>query len=120
VTAKHPTWLQWARAVAADPLSPSRIDPQMIGAMTGQDMRVMSAIAACWQVYANADNAGRRGAIVAIYALLPALQPRSRFIARELIPWAMDWSFRDTVCSEIEKLDRHASIEGGCDGWSAG
>lgn len=117
---KKQTWLDWAREVAADPFSPSRIEPKMLGTMSGQDMRGLNAIAACWQLYANADNAGRRGAIVAIYALLPALSPDARFVARELIAFAMgDWSYVRTTWAEIEKIDRHAPIEGGCDGSEA-
>lgn len=107
---KKVTWLQWARAVAADPHSPSRIEPRMLGALTGQDMRVLSAVAACWQLYSNADNAGRRGAIVAVYALMPAMSQQARFVAREIIPFALDWSFRDTVWAQIEKLDERAPV----------
>ena len=105
---KKQTWLQWARVVACDPHSPSRIEPQMIGALTGQDMRLLSAVAACWQVYANADNAGRRGALVAVFALLPAMTCTAKFVARELIPYALDWSFRDTVWTQIEHMQGRA------------
>lgn len=106
---KRQTWLQWARAVAVDPHSPSRIEPAMVGSMmTGQDARMLSAVSACWEVYANADNAGRRGALEAVYALLPAMSPTARFVARELIPYALDWSFRDTVWGELEKFDRES------------
>ena len=105
---KRQTWLQWARAVAADPNSPSRIEPKMLGEMTGQDMRALSAVSACWDVYSNADNAGRHGALAAVYALLPAMSHTARFVARELIPYSLDWSYRDIVWAELERFDRES------------
>jgi hypothetical protein len=94
--------------VAVDPESPSRIELAMLSAMNGQDMRMLDAVVACWHVYAYADNAGRRGALVAVSSLLTAMSHTARFIARELIPYALDWSYRDTVWAALDKVDQSA------------
>jgi hypothetical protein len=88
------TWQQWARAVQRDPESPSEIKRGALGALTGQDTRALNAIAACWKLYSNSDDDGQAAAIVAIRALLGGMQPTTRWLARELIPWALDWDDR--------------------------
>jgi len=57
-------------------------------------VRALGAIAACWQLCMNSDGDGEQGALAAIRALLPALQPQCRDFARELIAFAGDWSHR--------------------------
>jgi hypothetical protein len=91
------TWQQWARACAKDPESPSNLGKSSLAALTGQDARALSAIVACLELYANSDEDGERGALQAIRALLPAMQESTRWIARELIPFVLDWSHRDTL-----------------------
>jgi len=94
VGVKTQTWQSWARTCAADPDSPSNLSKGSLGALTGQDTRALDAIVACWGLYAASDKDGQRGALGAVRALLPAMQPSTRWIAMELIPYALDWSDR--------------------------
>lgn len=94
---KKQTWQQWARANAKDPQSPSNIDSRALAALTGQDVRVLTAIVACFELYAGSDTEGMRAALLAIRALLPAMQESTRWIARELIPFALDWGDRERL-----------------------
>lgn len=92
---KKQTWRQWARAAVKDPSSPSKLDKNSLAPLTGQDTSALDAITACWQLYARSDSDGRAAALAAVRALLPAMLPHNRWIARELIPFALDWNDRD-------------------------
>jgi hypothetical protein len=94
---KQQNWKQWARVCAADPSSPSLLKKDSLAALTGQDTRALNAIVACFELYANGDAPGQCGALEAIRALLPAMQPSTRWIARELIPFALDWLDRERL-----------------------
>lgn len=94
---KKQTWQQWARACIKDPTSPSKLEKGSLAALTGQDVSALDAIAACWQLYARSDEEGRRAALLAVFTLLPAMLPHNRWIARELIPFALDWSDRERL-----------------------
>lgn len=98
---KKTTWQQWARACAQDPLSPSGLGKHSLAALTGQDARALNAIVACWGLYAASGEDGQRGALAAIRTLLPAMQESTRWIARELIPFALDWSDRDRLWPRV-------------------
>lgn len=65
--------------------------------LTGQDARALSAINACWALYASCDEEGERAALAAVRALLPAMQEKCRFLARELIAFHLDWNDRERV-----------------------
>jgi len=86
--------MQWARADSKDPSSPSDLGTQSLAALTGQDTRALNAIVACWELYSCSDEDGQRGALDAVRALLPAMQPSTRWIARELIPFVLEWGDR--------------------------
>lgn len=90
-------WRQWARACEKLPNSPSRLEQGSLAALTGQDVRALDAIVAALELYANSDDDGRHGAIAAIRALLPAMQENTRWIARELIPFVLDWDDRERL-----------------------
>lgn len=94
---KKQTWQAWARACAANPDSPSNLFKGALGALTGQDARALEAIVACWVLYSNSDRDGQFGALSAVRALLPAMQSSTRWIARELIPFAMNWEDRERL-----------------------
>lgn len=95
-------WLAWLKACKKDEWSSARLRlPGPFAMLTGQDTRALGAIAHCWQLYASSDEAGRYGAIVAVRALLPALQFSCRGFARELIAQAMDWDDRDRVWTRV-------------------
>jgi hypothetical protein len=92
------TWQQWVRAIErGDRSTPSLILRGTLAALTGQDVRAMNAIVACWELYASSDKDGQRGALQAVRALLPALQTSVRPLARELIPFALDWDDRERL-----------------------
>jgi len=94
---KKQTWRQWARAAMKDPSSPSKLDKNSLAALTGQDASALDAIAECWDLYARSDSDGRAAALAAVRALLKAMQPSTRWIARELIPFALDWHDRERL-----------------------
>jgi hypothetical protein len=94
---KKQTWTQWARVCGADPESPSNLAKGSLAALTGQDARALNAIVACWELYACSDEDGQRGALDAIRALLPEMQESTRWIAREMIPFAMNWDDRERL-----------------------
>jgi hypothetical protein len=94
---KKQTWTQWARAVGRDPNSPSKLKSQSLAALTGQDTRALDAIVAALDLYVCGDSDGRRGALEAVRALLPAMQESTRWIARELIPFVLNWEDRERL-----------------------
>lgn len=99
-------WQAWLRACSKDPGSPIQL-PKLgnsgssLGMLTGQDARALAAISACWDLYANADADGQTGALVAVRALLPAVQPGCRPFARELVAFSLDWSDRDRLWDRV-------------------
>jgi hypothetical protein len=95
-------WLEWARACADDPHSPSKLTRDHLGMLTGQDKRALGAVAACWELYASSDEAGQHAAIYAIRMLLVGMQPKCWFFIRELIPYALDWGDRDRLFALID------------------
>lgn len=68
-----------------------------LGALTGQDSRALNAIVHAWELYACSDEEGQRGALAAVSALLPAMQPHTRDLAREAIAYVLDWGDRDRL-----------------------
>jgi hypothetical protein len=105
---KKQTWQQWSRACASDMSSPTKLFKGSLAALTGQDTRTLNAIVACLELYACSDADGEQSALESIRALLPAMQPSTRWIARELIPYVLDWSDRERiwalVATETPKL----------------
>lgn len=90
-------WRPWLRSFErGDPYGRVQL-PGKLAMLTGQDARALDAIAACWTLYFAGDDNARDGALAAVRALLPALQPQCRPFARELIAWAGDWSDRERL-----------------------
>lgn len=98
---KKQTWRQWALICGRDPTSPSKLERGSLAMLTGQDSRALDAIVACWELYACGDDDGRFEALVAVRSLLCAMQPTTRWIAKELIPFSLDWGDRDRVWSLV-------------------
>jgi len=90
------TWQKWLRVCSKDPGSPIRL-PGSLAMLTGQDIRALGAISACWELYAGSDPVGQAGALAAVRHLLPAVQPQCRPFARELIACSLDWDDRDRL-----------------------
>lgn len=101
---RAPSWSSWLRAAMRDPNSPIHLPRGLtLGALTGQDKRALDGIATCWMLYAGGDLDAERGALEAIRALLPALQPHCRPFARELIAWALDWPDRERLWPQVSE-----------------
>jgi hypothetical protein len=96
-------WLKWIRACAQDEGNPIKL-PGSLGMLTGQDKQALGAIAYCWHLYAISDDAGARGALDAVRALLPAMQPQCRLFARELVAQALDWDDRARLWDVVMTL----------------
>jgi len=110
---KKQTWQQWMRAIERDPSgTPSLILRGSLAAITGQDARALNAIVACWELYASSDADGQRGALEAVRALLPAMQEKTRWIARELIPFVLEWSDRERLWPLVSKPEPTRTFEG--------
>ncbi len=91
-------WLAWLKACASDEWMSKQLKlPGPLAMLTGQDVRVLGAIAYCWHLYARADRDGQLGALQAIHALLPGLQFQSRGFARELVAQSMEWTDRERL-----------------------
>lgn len=115
---KPQTWQQWARACAADPESPSEIGRHTLASLTGQDTRALNAIVACWELYSNSDEDGQRGALSAIRALLPAMQEKTWWVAKEMIPFALCWDDRDRLWPLVSPvMERGPTGNGYFDGY---
>lgn len=107
-------WKAWIRACVKDPNSPINLPrvPRPLAPLTGQDTRTLDAIVACWELYFSGDYDAEHGALAAVRALLPALQPSTRVFARELIPFCGDWDHREkiwplvTAAGELEAKPR--------------
>jgi hypothetical protein len=71
--------------------------------LTGQDARALSAFLHLVQLYGNADYAGRRSAVSAMYHTVQAMQPHTRHLAKAGIPHVLDWSHEAEIWSAIER-----------------
>ena len=116
---KKQTWRQWVRAVERDvqrgdaPYSRTRLFSGCLAALTGQDARALDAIAACFELYSCGDDDGRRGALAAVRALLPAMQESTRWIAREIIPFALEWGDRERLWPLVSAGESIGHEDGG-------
>lgn len=85
-----PEWRKWLKArcheVGWD-----------LGCLTGQDNRTLGVVAALWELYFGADEAGQACVLRAMRELLSAMQPSAHGFARELIARSGEWGDRDRV-----------------------
>lgn len=86
--------MQWARVCIADPETPSRLRKRSLAALTGTDGRVLDAFVACLKLYAYTRE---RRVLAAASAVLVEMQDSTRWIARELIPFVMEWEDRERL-----------------------
>jgi hypothetical protein len=112
---KEQTWQQWARAVGRDPGSPSLIKKGSIGALTGTDFRALDAFVACLTLY---RHTGERRILEAARVVLEEMQESTRWIARELIAFVLDWGDRERLWSLVRpetqptQADEHGRVCG--------
>jgi hypothetical protein len=91
---KEQTWRQWVRIVERDPETPSRLRKGCLAPLTGTDARALDAFVACLKLYAYT---GERRVIGAASTVLIEMQDSTRWIARELIPFVMNWEDRERL-----------------------
>lgn len=95
---KEQTWQQWVRAVVKEtetrPNHQSRLRKGCLGALTGTDAKALNAFVACLQLYAYTGN---KEPLDAARAVLAEMQDSTRWIARELIPFVLDWGDRERI-----------------------
>lgn len=98
-------WLAWLKACQREEHTSRKLQlpPGGFAMLTGQDGRALGAIASCWRLYFGGDADAQRGAVQAVAALLPALQPKCWGFARELIAQQGDWSDRERVWDQVSK-----------------
>ena len=89
------------RMTVDNPFGWLRANGEDLAPLTGQDSAALLAIANVWELFPRADGAGREACIVAVRALLGAMQPKCRHITRLLIARAMDWSDVDVLWPQV-------------------
>lgn len=65
--------------------------------LTGQDARALDAFLHAVQLWGNSDRWGRRHAETAMRALVLAMQPETRHLAKRAIPRVLDWSHEPEI-----------------------
>jgi len=91
---KEQTWQQWARAVIKEQNPRSKLSKGCLGALTGTDAKVLNAFVACLQLYAYTGN---KEPLDAACSVLTEMQDSTRWIARELIPFVLEWGDRERL-----------------------
>lgn len=69
--------------------------------LTGQDARALHAFLHLVDLYGNADDDGRRCAVVAMAHTVRAMQPSTRLLAKAGIPHVLDWSHEEEIWSAL-------------------
>jgi len=109
-------WKTWLRSCLKDPGNPIELPAEVrtmrnpLAMLTPQDTRTLDAIVTCWQLYFGGDEDAGTGALGAVRALLPALQPQCRVFARELIPYAGDWDHRWQLWPLVTEVDQGPAL----------
>lgn len=101
---KEQTWRQWVRLVEREAATranhPSRLRKGCLAALTGTDTRALSAFVSCLELYSNTDRPDR--ALHAAALVVGEMQESTRWIARELIPFVLDWGDRERLWPKIQ------------------
>jgi hypothetical protein len=103
VAVKGQTWQQWVRAVIREkrdnPSHPSRLEKHSLAALTGTDHRVLEAFVPLLKLYSYAPSGDVFGAMQIV---LGQMQRSTLWIAKELIPFALEWHDRERLWPLIE------------------
>jgi len=91
---KKQTWQQWTRECAKDPSSPSKLRKGSLAALTGTDVDVLDAFVPILELYARTEN---KRVLEAATIVLDEMQRSTRWIAKELIPFVLDWGDRERL-----------------------
>lgn len=82
-----------------EPLRWLRANGRNLGTLTVPDFQALLAIARCWQLYTVAEDP--KAALAAIGYLLLAMQPKCWYLAKQLIPWAVEGGDEDLIWREL-------------------
>ena len=91
------SWQRWIHAAAVDDEERLGFPASALSVCTGQDIRALTAVAACWERYTVADEPGEQAALQCVRELLTAMEPHCWIFARALIARSMDWRDRDRL-----------------------
>lgn len=95
---KEQTWKQWVRVVIREkktnPNHRSKLFDGCMAPLTGTDYRVLEAFVACLKLY---NYTGEQRVLQAVSIILQEMQPATRWIARELIPFVKEWEDRERL-----------------------
>jgi hypothetical protein len=90
-----------------------RLGKQALAPLTGQEGVALSAFAHVVALWGRSDSNGRRLAVIAGRAIVLAMQPETRGLAKASIPCILDWSHEAELWGAMfEKVDERAVIEG--------
>lgn len=73
--------------------------------LTGQDTRALHAFVHLLELYACSDDDGHEAAIVAMRAVLGAMQPSTRHLAKASIPFVLDWGDEDRLWVDLTQFE---------------
>lgn len=68
-----------------------------LAALTGQDTRALLAFLHLLELYACSDSDGQAAAEVGMAAVVKAMQPSTRHMAKASIPHVLDWGDEDRL-----------------------
>jgi hypothetical protein len=69
----------------------------VLAPFTGQDFAAFKAFVHALELYAFSDDEGRKQALLCMRHAVLAMQPKTRWIARETIPQQLDWDDREKL-----------------------
>lgn len=72
---------------------------------TGQDWAALKAFAHLIELYLYGDLDGRRSSISAMAAVVLAMQPQARRLAKTMIPHVADWSHENEIWGHMRAID---------------
>jgi hypothetical protein len=85
------------RSATAEADGQIRLSRGALGMLTGQDTRAIEVFVSALELYANSDGDGQRAGLAAMKAALGGMQQKCHVIARELIPFVLDWGDRERL-----------------------
>lgn len=74
-----------------------KLGRNVLGALTGPDTHALSMFVHGLQLWAAVGDA----AIPALVGAVSCMQPSTRWIAKEAVPFALDWSHQETLWPRI-------------------
>lgn len=88
-----------------------RLGKHALAPLSGQDAVALSAFAHVVALWGRSDGNGRRLAVIAGRAIVLAMQPAARALARTSIPCVLDWSHEAELWTAMFGDGQHASAD---------